>query len=587
MRWTVIFFVLNFKNKWNSMVPTLHPSEFCSNLVQKGGPLDKPKFHTYGRIEKEQFMSDKDEITVVDSEYSNWLFTKYGIKPWYSYGIVSPTEPAMIHQFVKFADDTSINIDWEVMNLSNRCMYQVLSPLIGNCRFTSFEDVEMNMDASNGMPLQTLYDKKGDAIANAHAEINWWLTDGWREAPPQYVKVTGKVERLPLEDIQNLKCRMFQPDPTQVLALEAQLNQDIIAQFKELSGTFSAYGFNKWEGGWDKFFKNYDHFKYFFAGDVERWDKHYQPIHHDMNTALKKEFIKPEHRKQFETDAKFDFINNHAKRLHCLLWTGDIVELEQGQGSGRYTTTFDNILTHMRILFYHYFRVRKQYKLELPTNAWEIKEFYDAFCFGDDSGGATDIEQLASFEERQRSYNDCGFRLKKEDDFFSETLIDLPFLGAKVGKYHSHYVFVMNPERVHGSLTALAKRMSALERFERTMQIFMNCVFTETPYPNTSVPTWQVLYERVKYLRSGLPDAELGAYGTIMAPNVYRHYALGLESANGRLKQLDPTGSFSSWRTCKIGEYLPGQSRDIKSGELREPPTCPSLTSNNSINKMA
>lgn len=582
MSWTSIFFVPNLKNKWNSLVPHLYPAEHCSKLVQKGGPLDRPKIHLYGRIEKQQFLSEKDEVTVVDSEYMNWLFTKYGLKPWSSFGIVNPTEPAMIHQFIKFADQTSLNIDWEAMSLANKCMYQVLSPLIGQCRFSAFEDVELNMDSSNGMPLGLIYDKKGDAIANEHATIDWWLHEGWKDDIPQPVKVTGKVERLPLEDIQNLKCRMFQPDPTQVLALEAQLNQDIIARFKELSGTFSAYGFNKWDGGWDKFFKSYDHFKYFFAGDVERWDKHYQPIHHDMNTMLKKEFIKPEHRKQFDTDAKFDYINRHAKSLHCLLWTGDIVVLEQGQGSGRFTTTFDNILTHMRILFYHYFRVRKAYALDLPTRPWEIKEFYDAFCFGDDSGGATDVEQLANFEERQRSYNDCGFRLKKEDDFFSESLMGLPFLGAKVGEHHGHYVFVMNPERVHGSLTALSKRMNAMERFERTMQIFMNCVFTETPYPNTTIPTWQVLYERVKFLRSTLPDADLGAYGTIMAPTVYRHYALGLESASVGDLTLDPTGSFSSWRTCKIGDYLPGQSRDIKSGEFREPPSCPILISNNS-----
>ncbi len=555
--------------QWLSRVPRLFPASACSNLVLKG-PLTKPKIHPYGCIDKYQVLSEKDDITVVDGEYCNWLTLKYGIPLKQTHGIVNPTEDSMIHQFVKFADPVHGDYDRECMQMADNALRQVLSPLIGACSFTSFDNVELNMAASCGYPLCTMYQDKGDAVTNAYDDIKWWVSEGWRTAPPQYIKLTGKVERLTLEEIKNLKCRAFQPDPTQIVIFEAQLNQDLISKFKELRGTFSAYGFNKWDGGWNNLFKHIEHFQYFFAGDVERWDKHYQPVHHDLNTALKKEFIKPEHRSLFNTDERFDYINEHAKKLHVLLWTGDIVELEQGQGSGRFTTTFDNILTHMRILYYHYFRVRKTLRPDLPVRTWEIREFYDGYVFGDDSCGGTDVPELASFEERQRSYNDCGFRLKLEDDFLSKSLDGIPFLGAKNGKYKGHHVFIMNPERVHGSLTALQKRLNKLESFERTMQLFMNCVFTELPYPGTEVPVWKVLYERVKHLHSQLPLQDLGAYAALLGIEVYRNYALGLETSAGVV--VDSTVPFFTvdGHVHSIGEYHPGQSRDIKSGAFKE-----------------
>lgn len=548
---------------WESWVPDLYPPTYCSELVLKGS-LAKPKFHPYGRIDKIQILSEKDEITVVDAEYCNWLQAKYGVEYHMSHGIVNPTQNSMINQFVKFAEPVHGTFDPECMELADKALREVLSSLNGTCSFTKIEDVEINMAASCGYPLCTVYDKKGDAITNALPQIDWWVSEGYKTAPPQYIKLTGKVERLTLDEIKNLKCRAFQPDPTQVVIFEAQLNQDLTARFKALQGTFSAYGFNKWDGGWDRLFKNIAHFGRLFAGDVERWDKHYQPIHHDMNTRMKKEWIKPEHRAYYNTDERFDWINEHAKTMHVLLWTGDIVKLEQGQGSGRFCTTLDNILTHMRVLYYHYFRVRKTLKPELPIRTWEIREFYDAYVFGDDSCGGTDLDELASFEERQKSYNDCGFRLKKEDDFLEDDVLGMPFLGARVGRWRGFYVFLMNPQRVHGSLTALTKNMTALERFERTMQIFLNCVFTEEHYPGTSLPVWKVLYERVKHLHHGLPQQDLGAYAVILGIDTYRLHAVGAESSV--LVPCDPSVPFltDGGLVQRIGGYHPGQSRDKK-----------------------
>lgn len=563
------------------MVPTLQPSTRCTNLVLNGGPLDLPKLHPYGRIDRRQIMTDVDNITIVDAAYCNWLLHKYQINPQVSYGIVKPTVQSMTIQVAKFAEPVHGKPDPELFKLADDALRIVLSDLKGSCKFTPFEEVELNMEATCGYPIATLYKDKGNAVIGQHQTLKWWVTEGWRKDAPQYSKLTGKVERLTLDEIEKQKCRAFQPDPIQIILFEAQLNQDMIRKFKDLRGTFSAYGFNKWDGGWNALFKRFDNFDHFFAGDVERWDKHYQPYHHDANTEMKKTFIDPEQRKFYDTDARFDYINTHAKHLHLLLWTGDIVKLEQGQGSGRYTTTFDNILTHMRIMFYHYYRVRREYGLDLPTKPWEIREFFDAYVFGDDSCGATTNEKLADFDERQTSYNQCGFRLKKSDDFHQQQINGMPFLGAKVGTYKGKYVFLMDPDRVHGSLTALSRHMTQMERFERTFQIFMNCVFTEANYPGLDVPVWRVLYERVKYLQRELPNSDLGAYGTIFSLDVYRNMVLGLEcldkGAEEQLKRSNcafftVTGQCT---TTPIGENLPGQSRDIKLGAKQSNSECP------------
>jgi hypothetical protein len=122
----------------------------------------------------------------------------------------------------------------------------------------------------------------------------------------------------------------------------------------------------------------------------------------------------------------------------------------------------------------------------------------------------------------------------------------MPFLGAKVGLYKGYYVFQLNPERIHGSMTAVQRNMSTIERFERAFQVFMNCVFTEANYPHTEDPVWRVLYDHVKYLHSQLSGADLGALSTIFSVEVYRNFALGLESVLGDLERrwFDPPVDF-------------------------------------------
>lgn len=562
---SISFFVPNEPKIWESLTPPLRSVEFCSPLV-RGGPLDLPKIHKYGHIDSKVHMTSDDQKTYIDSDFTSWMFQKYGAKVTQTHGIVKPTEASMVNQLKKFGEEVEGKPDPKYWKMADQAVREELSTLVGQCRFTQFDDVELNMSAANGKPLDKSYRDKGEAIVGAYNLLKWWTSEGWKTAPPQYVKATGKVERLSIEEINELKCRMFQPDPIQVVILQAMVNQDIVHKFKDLKGTMSAYGFNKWGGGWDALFKRIKHMEHFFAGDVSRWDKSYQDYHHDANTELKKTFIRDDHRELFNTDAIFDWLNVHAKNLHLLLWTGDVVRLDQGQGSGRFCTTFDNILTHMRVLYYHYFRVRGEYALELPTHTWEIKEFYDCFCFGDDSCGGTTEKLLASFDERLKSYADCGFKLKLEDDFQSCVPLGMPFLGAKVGLFRDKFVFLMNPSRVCGSLTALAKVSSLMERFERTFQIFLNCVFTEEKFPFTQVPTWRVLYERVVDMRRRLPEHDLGSYSTILSVDVYRRYALGLESnVNIAIKDLPeeaPLPFFNGGGCFKIGGYHPGLSRD-------------------------
>jgi hypothetical protein len=256
----------------------------------------------------------------------------------------------------------------------------------------------------------------------------------------------------------------------------------------------------------------------------------YPSEHHDENTKLKQEFICKEDRVEFETDERFEWINKHAKSLLLLLWTGDLVKLTQGQGSGRFCTTFDNILTHMRIAFYHYFRVLAKFSLPLPRLVEEIRSVYRIFVFGDDSQGSSDYKQLQVFEERRLSYEQCGMILKSDGDFESTSIIGLPFLGATCAMHEGRIVFEMDPVRVIGSLSTLEAPMTLRQRFERCFGIFMNCVFTYKPVPGTDLPVVEFVYRLLLRLRRELGDIDLGSLTTILSIETYQRRALGMES---------------------------------------------------------
>lgn len=518
-------------------------------------------------------MSEVQEKTIVDTEFLKWFGDNYlggEIKPM-THGIVKPTVASMTEQVRRFGE--AVKTDVDVIAWKQACLAtaEMFSPLVGSCSYTPIERVMVNPDSANGVPLDRYYKKKGEAISGCYAFLEWFVEEGWKTHRVNVVKLTGKVERLHLTEIRENKCRAFQPDPVQIILFEAMLCQDMTERLLALRDSASAYGFNKWFGGWDALFRRLDRGKYKFAGDVKRWDKYYQQMHHDANTELKKTFINADHRYRFETDMRFDFINEHARALPLLLWTGDVIQLSQGQGSGRFCTTFDNIMTHIRVMYYHYFRVRRAHSLDyLPVRTFEIREFYDPVVFGDDSCGCTDIPELASFEERSKSYSDVGFVLKLEDDFKSESIIGIPFLGAKCGEMYGKFTFVMDPKRVFGSLTALARDMTYQEKFERTFQIFMNCVFTEEPFPNTEVPTWQLLRERVVYMRKFLAGSDLGAYGNILSVEAYRNYALGLE--NGTLSTsgglfFDPSVEMTT--TTPLAEVVTRSARVTKDCDVQ------------------
>jgi len=479
-------------------------------------------------------MSDVQEKTMIDNEFLKWFGDNYvggEIKPM-THGIVKPTVASMTEQVRRFGEEVQTNVDHEVWNEAVKATNETFSGLVGSCNYTQLSDVLVNSESANGVPLDRWYKKKGEAVSGCYSFLEWFVEEGWKTHRVNVVKLTGKVERLSLEEISANKCRAFQPDPLQIILFEAMLCQDMTEKLLLMKDSPSAYGFNKWFGGWDALFKRFSRGQYKFAGDIKRWDKYYQQMHHDANTTLKKTFINEDHRRRFNTDERFDFINEHARALPILLWTGDVIKLSQGQGSGRFCTTFDNIMTHVRVMYYHYFRVRKVYSLkDLPTRTFMIREFYDPVVFGDDSCGCTSEPLLASFVEREKSYKDVGFVLKAEDDFMSESVIGVPFLGARCGEMYGKFTFCMDPKRVFGSLTALARDMTYQEKFERTFQIFMNCLFTEEHFPHTNLPVWRVLRDRVVYMRKFLAGTDLGAYGNVLSVEAYRHYALGLENS--------------------------------------------------------
>lgn len=230
---------------------------------------------------------------------------------------------------------------------------------------------ELSLDASSGQPWSALgFKKKRDFFANQ--QCTEYLEGYLSKIPdqPPLWKVAPKTEWYALSDIVNQKVRTFIVPPVHFLYTQKKYFGKQNYAMKEVNR--SAYGFNPYSGGVNRYAQALLKNKVFACWDVKGWDR-LLPILKDVYELRVSHFHETEH----ISYAKW--VAAHTCESHLLLPDGSVVWKDHGNNSGSGNTTTDNILAHELI-----------FELVL-IDLYGDEEYFDIACnevtcfiFGDD-----------------------------------------------------------------------------------------------------------------------------------------------------------------------------------------------------------
>lgn len=347
-------------------------------------------------------------------------FDDYGVSLPRKHGIVIPTIDGTLKQFFYCPEPTQTNIDPEVMLKARKFLHDLMTSVIESARargpFTDYAHAGVDLSKSPGEPYSSVFGcvTKEDVLMNDSASR--FLFRAMRDKPPSMYKVSPKVNLDSMEKVLTGAGRAFEVSPFEIILKGNSYLKHFIDSLKDTIGpNYSAYGIQLQHGGWRKLIRRVDQFKYKYASDVRKWDKHIW--------LFLLEIVKDEVLTRISDDNDYvswlnNWLDNECYTFYVLP-DGRVVRKLRSMkwNSGTLGTTAFNILIHILIWAYHIYR--------LDGDPW--KEFFSPY--GDDSMGGTDDIRIASFEERVISYSHFGLKLKPEDDFFSESSEGIKFLG--------------------------------------------------------------------------------------------------------------------------------------------------------------
>lgn len=269
----------------------------------------------------------------------------------------------------------------------------------------------INYDSSPGF-LWTRYGFKTKADA-ADSPVFWDYFDQHSTSIRPIWRVVGKIEWLPLSDLEEDKQRTFLIPPFDFLLLQKQCWQH---QNESLKNFFwSSYGFCPYYGGVDKMAKNLLRNPLFIEYDVSGWDRKFplmKYVYEIRNSALKRP---PSH---------LAFTTENTINTLVLLPNGDLIEKGNGNNSGSNDTTSDNIIGHeilVSMALFDLFHGDDNRVLECCPN-----------IFGDDDiCSIPESNESLVVQAFERSFSSCGYEFK-----FFRVYRDLSlctFLGFRFG----------------------------------------------------------------------------------------------------------------------------------------------------------
>lgn len=281
-----------------------------------------------------------------------------------------------------------------------------------NTRQQTLDEViaNMQMGTAAGQPWQFLgLKKKRDCWMNERF-LDYICEDPTGRKAPVW-SVSPKTEKYHAVDLDNDKVRTFIIPPLHLLIWQKILYDTQNKAMKEF--WWSAYGFNPYQGGVNKYASYLNRHKKFIYYDVSGWDRQL-PIMPTVYQIRNYHSDAPEFIKCWVTEQTI--------YSTLLLTDGTLVLKKIGNNSGSGNTTNDNILAHCLIL--------ATVLLDLFDGDEDAVLDTVAYLFGDDNAMSLTYNGPRNLEDVfRKGYRQFGLEL---DPFVvQETLEGVEFLGFK------------------------------------------------------------------------------------------------------------------------------------------------------------
>ena len=221
-------------------------------------------------------LNDTSSIVYEDHVVTKFIKDRVGLPP-QNFGIVQPTRPNIDLSLAK-SDKVEVcprgDPLWtEAVELTKHHFRHM------NARFNPvpMEQVLLDPGTAAGFPFR---EHKQEALQHHYQYFAWYCLPGNRDRPMPIFSVTGKVEYLPMEEIENDKIRLFRNPPLDYLLLEKMYFQEQEAYLlSHPHKTWVALGFTKENGGWHRFVENLrteNHHsakeRWYYRWDIGKWD---------------------------------------------------------------------------------------------------------------------------------------------------------------------------------------------------------------------------------------------------------------------------------------------------------------------------
>lgn len=324
-------------------------------------------------------------------------------------------------------------------DLAKRFLMTEYSHLFRDC-ISSEEEIAdaMHYEKSAGYPANSYGIHTKELLINDPAYQKWFAE--FDPDDPCYEPiwmVVPKKEFKEKVDILKNKIRLFQIPPHHLLHHQLKFGKKISERLKLFK--WSAYGFNPFEGGFNRLAQRLLSKLWRLSYDVSGWDK-YLPIMDELYSLLgltcEKEWTERQKR-------EFLWVALHTAYPSLRFPTACVYKKPYGNPSGSGTTTRDNILCHIIIMAHALIKAYMQKMGTEPTLSLIAEQV--AFLFGDDNIAAVDDEfsLMCDWDFLSAHFASYGMALKFLQGGYNVPLSQLSFLGASFierdGIYYPHF----------------------------------------------------------------------------------------------------------------------------------------------------
>lgn len=284
-------------------------------------------------------------------------------------------------------------------------------------RLTSLENITVTQHGATGCTYASCGTKlRAFQVHNTY--IKRYVED---VSPPRPVfTYQHKIEPLAKLKVRSHATRPIVYPPVDFYYKQAQYTTDLDDCLKHRYHPWVYYGYNPFSYATHELCSQLKRFKYKFMGDCTKYDGSIGPEMMSIICDVRKKCM-PD-----SSGVHLDYIYDCLSNNKVLLPSGAIVPWSS-QPSGSRTTTSDNCIAHLVIIYYMV--LNRLMELHLPLTRESVEKYVFYAIYSDDHVGATDDPVLASFEYRHAKYRELGFELKKDDDLVTQSLDGLTFLS--------------------------------------------------------------------------------------------------------------------------------------------------------------